>query len=93
MGICEFVGKQCDITFLGSLMIFILNGKRLERQKKDIENNKKLGLVRSIVCSSVLTWFLGCDIDYAALWTHSCTVIGPQGYVVGPAALQIPDDY
>lgn len=39
-----------------------------------------------------LTWFLGCDIDYVALWAHSSAVIGPQGHVIGAAALQIPDE-
>lgn len=39
-----------------------------------------------------LTWLLGCDIDDEALWTHSSTVIGAQGHVIGPAALQIPDE-
>lgn len=39
-----------------------------------------------------LTWLFGCDIDYVARRTHSSAVIGPEGHVIGTAALQIPDE-
>lgn len=59
------------------------------------EKNKQKCTVSCQLCvvMRVLTWFLGCDIDYAALWTNSSTVIGPQGHAIGTAALKIPDEY
>lgn len=39
-----------------------------------------------------LTWLFGRDIDYVARRTHSSAVIGPEGHVIGAAALQIPDE-
>lgn len=50
-------------------------------------------MTTSLSVLRALTWFLSCDIDYAALWTHSSTVIGPQGHVIGTAAFQIPDEH
>lgn len=53
----------------------------------------KKSSVSSNIALKALTWFFGCDINYVALWTHSSTVIGPQGHEIGTSALQIPDEY
>lgn len=60
-------------------------------QKKQ-ENNAQKDTDSPYDMLRALTWFLGCDIDYVALWAHSSAVIGPQGHVIGAAALQIPDE-
>lgn len=51
------------------------------------------GGLRTQYVLTELTWFLCGDIDYDALWTHSCTVVGLQVHVVGAAALQVPDEH
>lgn len=60
---------------------------------KTKKNNAQKVAVSTNITKKALTWFFGCDIDYVALWTHSSTVIGSQGHVIGTAALQIPDEY
>lgn len=38
-----------------------------------------------------LTRLFGGDIDHAAGRTHSGAVVGPEGHVIGAAALQVPN--
>ncbi len=74
-------------------MKYIPYGPCTFRQRKTTkESNAQKDTVSSHKILSALTWFLGRDIDNAALWTHSSAVIGPQGHVISTAALQIPDE-
>lgn len=60
------------------------------------ENNKQRAGSGSEPAASrqerkALTWLFGGDIDHAAGRTHSGAVVGPEGHVVGAAALQVPN--
>lgn len=62
-------------------------GECKKRKKKS-----RSSLSESAAALKALTWLFGCDIDYVARRTHSSAVIGPEGHVIGTAALQIPDE-
>lgn len=90
----------CSEWFLLQLLVKsnTLNGPCSYSQKKRKKKTKtrktihkrRLSFAFSIL---VLTRFLGCDIDYVALWAHSSAVVSPQTHVIGTAAFQIPDEY
>lgn len=66
-----------------------------EKEEKNKKNNTQRNAVIRLqyLVTEVLTRFLGCDIDYVALWAHSSAVVSPQTHVIGAAAFQIPDEY